>query len=359
MAIKHKETRAIIPVVLAGGSGLRLWPLSRKNYTKALLKLRDDNSLLQNVLSEIALVPFLSDPIIVGNVEHRTVMTDQLKAINVKATILLEAKSFNTAAATAIAAQYALTKTDNPLFLILPVDQAIDSISQFAKMVKASAKWAIKGNLVIFGVKPDSASIDYGYIKKGQKLPQSSGYLVKQFKEKPNVKKATFYLRSREYSWNSGIFLFLASTFLEELASYSPRVFLASKKSINKITINNDTILINKSSMKGCPNISIDQAVLEKTKRAVVFPFRGGWHDLGNWNSLYDMASKDKKGNVVTKNVESFNTKKCYLYSTKQLLVTSGINNILVVVTQDAVLVASRDNIANIKNIVKHLVRKK
>ena len=359
MTRKNVNFRYIIPVLLAGGSGSRLWPLSRTNYPKALLALKDNNSLLQNILSQIKLIPFFSTPIVVGNVNYGNVISEQIKNINSKATVLLEPEACNTAMASAIAAHYTLTLEDDPLLLILPIDNVITTLEQFANMLKIATKIALDGNLVIFGVKPNYASTEYGYIKKGIKYLNSPGFKVKQFVEKPDIKKATTYLRSDNYYWNSGIFLFLASTFLEELALYSPKIYLRSKKSISKIKLADKNLLIHSGVMKDCPSISIDKAIFEKTKHAIVLPFRGGWSEIGNWNSLYDLAKKDKQGNVATENVETFNTKNCYLYSTKQILVTSGIKNLLVVVTKDAILVASRDDINSIKNIVSYLIRKK
>lgn len=355
----HGKKRLIIPVILAGGSGTRLWPLSRKNYPKALLKLRDDRTLLQNILSKIKSIPHLSTPLVIGNIEYGAVIADQLKQIRSKATVLLETESYNTAIATLLAAQYAIKKVDNPLLLILPIDQDISDLSQFAKMLTKAAKIAIKNKFVIFGVEPDSAATGYGYIKKGAKFSLSSGHLVKQFIEKPDLKKAKAYFKSGNYYWNSGIFLFLASTFIAELALHSPKVFIAAKKITDTMQPDKKTIHLNTHLIKRCPSISIDEAILESTKNAVVFPFKGGWHDMGNWNSLYDVTKKDKEGNAVTKNVVSFATKNSYLYSSKQLLVTAGVNNLLVVITKDAVLIANRDKVQDIKKIVSFLVKKK
>jgi mannose-1-phosphate guanylyltransferase len=354
----RNKQREIIPVILAGGSGTRLWPLSRKNYPKSLLKIRSDATLLQAILTQIKSIPNVSPPLVMGNVEYGTAIAENLKEIDIKATVLLETLSLNTATATAIAAQYSGMKTNNPLLLILPVDQYISDVSQFIQMLDAAVQVAVTERLTIFGVPPNFAATDYGYIKKGVKLLKSPGYEVEQFKEKPSLKAATTYFKSGEYFWNSGIFLFSTAAFLEELALHSPKIFLASQKVVSLLEEDSDSIRVNTHLIRGCPNISLDKAVLEKTKRLVVFPFKGSWHDLGNWDSLYQLAKKNRLGNVTNSNVLTINTQNCYLYSSTQLLVTAGINDLLVVATKDAILVASRKK-QDIKKIVNYLIRKK
>jgi len=353
------KKRLIIPVVLAGGSGTRLWPLSRQSHPKSLLKLKGKLTLLQTILSQLQRMPAMTNPIIIANVEYQAEIAKQLKAIKSKATLLLEAEAHNTAGAVAIAAQYALTQEEEPLLLILPVDQEIEDSAQFAKTLRLARQVAAEEKLVIFGVKPDFAASDYGYIERGAKLPQSSAYRVKRFKEKPSFAKARAYLKSGQYYWNSGIFFFLASGFLEELALYTPKIFAASKKAVQTMKVKKDGIFLSAKSMKDCPDLSLDYAIMEKTKRAVVFPMKSGWQDLGNWNSLYTAGKKDKQGNVVTKTSVTFDTKNSYLYSTGQLLVTTGIDNLLVVATQDAILIADRQKPQDIKKIVNYLKRNK
>lgn len=356
---KQNEKQLIIPIILAGGGGESLWPISRRNLPKPFLNLIGNSSLLQNAVQQIQKIISNFTPVIIGNITYSSIIQEQLNALNMQAKLLLETQSHDTGVAVAIAAQYALTQSQNPLLLVFPIDIYIDSYPQFAKMIGHATKAAYDKKLVIFGVNPDRPSTNYGHIQKGDKFQQSTGFIVKKFSEKPVLKKARAYFKSGKYYWNSGIFLFQATTFLEELAKHSHDLFVESKQVVDGIKHFGDIIKLQTHLMQSGPFLPIDKIIFEKTKSAVVFPFKGGWHDLGNWNSLYDISKKDKDLNVKTENVVSFDTRESYLYSDKQLLVTAGISNLLVVVTKDVVFVTLRDEINNIKKMLHNLIEKK
>jgi len=350
----HVKT-TIIPVILAGGTGTRLWPLSNKNFPKELLKLHGNKTLLQSTLSQIKLIPNLANPLIVGNVAHKSTLTKQINVIKMNAVLLLETESRDTATAVALAAKYALTQHENPILLILPIDYFISDRQKFAKMIISAAKISNKGKLVIFGVKPKFPATDYGYIKKGKKISGSSGLTVSHFLEKPNLKIATQYFNSKKYYLNSGIGLFSATAFLKALSLYSPKIFSTLQKTKNIIQAQKKIILLNNHLMNKYKSLSFDKAVLENAKNCVVFPFKGNWHDLGNWNSLYEIAKKDRQKNAKTKRVICFDTKNSYLYSSGNLLVTLNVSDLLIIVTKDTVLVAKRGLAQNIKKMVNLL----
>jgi mannose-1-phosphate guanylyltransferase/mannose-6-phosphate isomerase len=358
-----EKSGLILPVVLAGGSGIRLWPLSRKNRPKQFLSLVNNHSLLQMTLELIKAIPNVSSPLIVANEAHRFIIKEQAKNIINELTILLEVKSHSTALATALAVLWAMRKTTDPLFLVLSADQFISDTAEFAAMITSAIEIALQSKLVVFGVPPLSAETNYGYIERGKPLSEAegSGYHVKKFIEKPPLKAALSYIRSKKYYWNSGIFLFQASTFLKELQQYAPEVFTAAQKMMNKLFMESNFVSFHhhEEALADFSNPSIDKTVFEHTKRAVVFPFRGGWHDLGDWNSLYQMGKKDKNANVISKHVLTFDTKNCYLHSDKMLLVTAGLENCLVIATNDVLLVARRDKKQDIKKIVDYLIHAK
>jgi mannose-1-phosphate guanylyltransferase/mannose-6-phosphate isomerase len=349
----------IIPLILAGGSGIRLWPLSRKSYPKQLLSLIERNTLLQSTLHRVKSLRNIAPPVVIGNDEHRFILAEQIRQVDPDATILLEAESRNTGPAVTVATLYAMTKVEDPFLLVLPTDLYISDPKIFADMIDKAVAVAELGKLVTWGVMPSSAETGYGYIKKGPKLLKTSGFTVERFVEKPKLNVAKSYVRSGNYFWNSGIFLFRASVLLKELQKYFPDILSLSQKALKELHISRDFVYLAAETMKTCPSIPIDKAIFENTKEAVVFPFPCEWMDLGDWNSLYKIGQKDKNSNVVNKNVITFNTKNCYLYSSQQLLVTSGMEDCLVVATMDAILVAHLNKKQDMKVIVDFLVNQK
>lgn len=349
----------IIPVILAGGSGIRLWPLSRQNMPKQMLQLADHDTLLRMTLQRIKQIPDIAQPLIVGNYQQRFILREQMRSIDPQATIFLEAEPRNTALAVAVAALYAMTRSSDPLLLILPTDHLIADAAKFAEMIAHAVIVAKQGELVTFGVKPTTAEIGYGYIQTGKRVPNTDGYFVEHFVEKPSHDVAQQYVDSNNYYWNSGIFLFKASAIVRELKKYADDVLQSAENALKRGTQSKDFFYLDKESMRTCPTCSIDQAVFESTDQAVVFPFPCEWHDIGDWEALYRMGIKDQQGNVCHHAVVPCNTENSYLYSDKQLLVTSGIKDCLVVVTPDVILVARRDEKQDIKKIVNDLVQAK
>jgi len=342
----------IIPIILAGGRGTRLWPLSNGNTPKQFLPLQNQQSLLQSTLQRLKYISEASEPIIVTHEKYRFIVADQVKQSHQNAIIMLEKQQHNTAAAITLAALYARLKISDPILLVLPADHIISDYTQFSSLVKTSIQYALQNNLVTLGILPVSPNTEYGYIKKGNKLPNNSiGYYVNQFIEKPEYDVASAYVDSGDYFWNSGIFIFQASTFLHELQQHAPDVLLACQQAIQHITVERDFIYID-DPMKTCPNISIDNAVFEKTQQAVILPFNGEWHDLGDWETLFASGVKDKQDNVKIGHVLSINTEHCLLYSTKPVLVTSGMKNCYIIATENAVLVANRNEKLEIKKIL-------
>lgn len=353
-----EKQNLIIPVVLAGGRGVRLWPLSDENHPKQLLRLIDNFTLLQNTINLVKIIPNSSLPIIVANDSHRFIIAEQMREIQSDVVLLLEAQSKNTAFAVALAAFFSKTKEKNPLMLVLPADLYIPSTQQFAAMIANAVETASNKKLIVFGVQPVLPDTNYGYIKRGAQIAGCSAFGVDCFIEKPDLKSAESFIDEGGYYWNSGLFLFHASTFLDELQKYAPKVYRAAQETINKMFIERDFVRFDEDISTKSPNISIDTAVFEKTTHAVVFPFMGEWHDLGEWHSLYALGKKDKQGNVASKHVVTFDTSNSYLYSSNKLLVTSGMKDCLVVATEDAILVARLDKKQDIKEIVEYLEKK-
>ncbi|PJD92725.1 MAG: mannose-1-phosphate guanylyltransferase/mannose-6-phosphate isomerase [Legionella sp.] len=345
----------IYPVILSGGTGVRLWPLARQSNPKQLLNVWDHHSLLQITLKLVAAMPNLAPPVVVANEDHRFITAEQTKDIVSNATILLESQSADTALASALAARYLMTQSENPLLLVLPSDFYIPDPLKFRSMLDQASDIALQGKLVVFGINPVSAETNYGYIKKGEKLKKGDGYKVHAFFEKPLLEDAQSFVNSGEYYWNSGLFLFKAADFLQELEHHAPAIFLASQQKMRHLMIERDFVWMPEDEKVDYPKVSIDKAVFEKTKRAVVFPFQGEWYDLGNWKALYDIGKKDLQGNVLNEHVLTFATKNCYLYSNKALLVASGLEDCLVVATEDAIFVARLEQEHAIKEIVEYL----
>lgn len=345
----------IVPIILAGGVGSRLWPLSRKNHPKQMLKLVNHLTMLQSTLQYIQTLQDCSLPIIVTHEEQRFSIAEQIRQVNQEANILLERKSLNTAFAVSIGTLFAASNHINPLILVLPSDHYIPESHKFAKLISEAIPVALEGKLVIFGVEPTSVNTEFGYIKRGKKINNNDAYYVDHFVEKPDLKTAQDFLETGEYYWNAGIFLYQASSLRRELEKYAPRILSCAESAIKGMEIQKDFIYLGEISKEDCPNLPLDKAIFEKVDEAVVFPFNFEWLDLGDYNALYKIGTKDKDLNVVHGNVVSFDTQKCYLFTNKSLLVTSGISDCLVVATEDAILVSRLDKKQDIKKIVEHL----
>ena len=349
----------IQPILLAGGSGSRLWPLSRESFPKQYLKLSSSSkfSCLQKTQNRLLGLPNIENPILICNEEHRFIAAEQMREINIEPkSIILESEGKNTAPAIAIAALKAVEDNNDPILLILSSDHEIKNTKKFKDAISLGLPEAIADALVIFGVKPTSPECGYGYIEVNEKInfESSRPISIKSFREKPSEQKAKDYLKKGNYLWNSGIFLFKASTILRELSNNMPELVDLCKKSLDNDK-DFDFQRLNTYFFKKCPNISIDCAILEKTKKAKVIPFDVGWNDIGNWQALWDIENKDKNGNAIIGDIKFRDIENCYLNSTNKLLVAIGIKDLIVVQTKDTTLVIHRKDAQKIKEIVSKL----
>ena len=347
----------IIPIILAGGSGTRLWPLSRKIHPKQFISLVNETSLFQDTLTRLPKEAL--DPIVICNEDHRFLVAEQAREINVTLnSIILEPIGRNTAPAIALAAIKVLNDFENPILIVLAADHKIENKSAFHDAIKIAHKLAENNKLVTFGIIPKSAETGYGYIEI-EKKDKAEYFDIKSFVEKPNQKNAINFLNSGNYLWNSGMFMFNASIYLSELNKFEPEILTSCKKSLSNEFKDLEFIRIDKKEFCKSPNQSIDYAVMEKTNKAKVVPLDAGWSDVGSWDALMDSKIKDSLGNVVEGDVTIDQVKNSYLYSTNRLVAASNIADLIVIDTQDALLVTTRDNSLSIKNIVKKLKKNK
>lgn len=344
----------IIPVILAGGSGTRLWPLSRELKPKQFLSLCSEKTMLQETLLRTSKIT-KADPIVVCSEEHRFLASEQLKAMGTESySIILEPISRNTAPAIALAAIRSFSFDKDPILLVLPADHSVFYPELFCRAVKRAVDEAMSGRLVTFGIVPNRAETGYGYIELG-KEKEDAIYEVGSFVEKPEKAKAEYFVKKGSYLWNSGIFLFKAKTYLDELKTYSPEVFDACVSAMDEKYDDLDFIRIAKGSFERSPNISIDYAVMEKTNISSVLKIDVGWNDIGSWSALWELLPKDKNENVILGDVKEIDTKGCLIRSENRLVASLGIKDIVVVETKDAVLVAHKDRVQGIRKIVDHL----
>ncbi len=349
----------LVPVILSGGSGTRLWPLSRESFPKQYLKLNENNnfSLLQNTYLRLKGLNNLKSPIIISNEDQRFIVAEQMRSINViPHSILLEPIGRNTAPAITLAALKALENNSDPMLLILSSDHKIDKEVNFRKVIENSLVEANNGRLITYGIKPYSPETGYGYINSYEELDEEKHYSkIKNFVEKPNLELAKKFIKDKHYSWNSGIFLFKATTFLKELEKFEPEIIKVCKKSLDKGSIDLDFLRVNEKEFKKSPNKSIDIALMEKTTLGTVFMLEAGWDDIGNWKSVWRNSKKDKAGNCSNGNIIIENSKNCYLRSDERLIVGINLNDIIVVETRDAILIANQDSTQKVKEIVQKL----
>ena len=347
----------ITPVILSGGSGTRLWPLSRKIHPKQFISLVNETSLFQDTLTRLPKEAL--DPIVICNEDHRFLVAEQAREINVTLnSIILEPIGRNTAPAIALAAIKVLNDFENPILIVLAADHKIENKSAFHDAIKIAHKLAENNKLVTFGIIPKSAETGYGYIEI-EKKDKAEYFDIKSFVEKPNQKNAINFLNSGNYLWNSGMFMFNASIYLSELNKFEPEILTSCKKSLSNEFKDLEFIRIDKKEFCKSPNQSIDYAVMEKTNKAKVVPLDAGWSDVGSWDALMDSKIKDSLGNVVEGDVTLDQVKNAYLYSTSRLVAASNIADLIVIDTQDALLVTTRDNSLSVKNIVKNLKKNK
>lgn len=349
----------IHPVILSGGSGTRLWPMSRTLYPKQLLNLLGRDSLLQQTVRRVAERACFGPPLLVANEEHRFIIAEQLREIAVAPhSLLLEPLGRNTAPAACVAALVVAETEPDPLMLVMPSDHAIDDIGAFAAAVDRAAIAARAGALVSFGIAPHRAETGYGYIRWSGALDGVDGvFAVAEFVEKPNREQAEQYIKSGEHCWNSGIFLFPARLYLDELGRLRPEMVAACRRALETAQRDSDFIRLGREAFSDCPADSIDYAVMEQTRRAAVVPVSMGWNDIGSWDALWEMSAKDQDGNSVEGNVVAEGTRNCYLRSEAGLVAAVGIEDLVIVKTADAVMVAPRNRTQDVKKLVARLIK--
>jgi mannose-1-phosphate guanylyltransferase/mannose-6-phosphate isomerase len=348
----------LIPVILSGGSGTRLWPLSRELYPKQLLPLVGDHTMLQETAKRLDGVADLGAPVVVCNESHRFMVAEQMLQLGTKpAAIILEPVGRNTAPAVAVAALVALHRTQgteqDPILLVLPADHVIRDVEAFREAVASGRAAAEAGKLVTFGVVPDRPETGYGYIRKAK--GQGPAYPVAEFVEKPNLETAVRYVQSGEYFWNSGMFMFRARTYLAELGKFAPEMLKACEAAVTAAKSDLDFTRLSAETFGACPSDSIDYAVMEKTADAVVVPLDAGWSDVGSWSALQDALPRDASGNVISGDVITEGTTGSYLHATSRMIAAVGLTDHVVVETKDAVLVAPRDKVQDVKALVNQL----
>ena len=343
----------IVPIILSGGSGTRLWPLSRKLHPKQFIDLVNDTTLFQDTI--LRLPKYVANPLIICNEEHRFLAAEQLRQINKESNgIILEPIGKNTAPAIALAALKFINNGEDPLLLVLSADHLIQNIDAFHQSIKVAEKLAENNKLVTFGIVPDKAETGYGYIKAN--IDNTADYYkIQSFTEKPNEEDAKKYLDSGNYLWNSGMFMFKASIYLQELEKFEPEILASCKKSCQTEYKDKDFIRLNNDEFRQCPEQSIDYGVMEHTEGAMVVPLDANWSDIGSWDALWNAKNKDKNGNVSEGDVILDEVKNTYAYSSNRLVSVIGVSDLVIIDTQDALLVADKKYSQNIKNIVNQL----
>jgi mannose-1-phosphate guanylyltransferase len=344
----------LLPIVLAGGSGTRLWPLSRELYPKQFHVLAGSRTMLQETVMRLQGLDCES-PLVICNEKHRFIAAEQLRQIGEDgATILLEPVGRNTAPAIALAALYASRSGEDPLLLVLAADLLIQQEDRFHESVGKAISLAEGGKLVAFGIVPDRPETGYSYIRRGASLGKD-GFVIEKFEEKPDRKTAVAYVKDGGCYWNSGMFLFRASVYLNELKRFQPAVLEACEPAIGAIEQDMDFVRIDAGKFRTSPAISIDYAVMEKTGAAAMVPLDAGWNDIGSWSALWDIQERDGEGNALAGDVLALDSKNTLVRAESRLVATVGVENMVIVETKDAVLVAHKDHAQNVKGVVDRI----
>lgn len=342
----------IIPVILSGGAGTRLWPLSWGDHPKQFLPLVSNNTMIQETLLRLKDLD-IGSPIVSCGEGHRFLVAQQLGEISdKKPTIILEPMAKNTAPAIAAACCAAIKQDKDAIVVVLPSDHVITDVKTFQNAVMTAAKNAEKGSLVTFGIVPTFAATGYGYVKAAG-AETDGAFTLEKFVEKPCLEKAQEYLASGEYAWNSGMFVFKASTFIEELKVHSPEMAKLSIESFEKAVIDSDFIRLDKDAFGQIKGDSIDYAVMEKTKLGKIVKLNAGWDDVGSWSALYDISEKDENKNAVKGDVIALDTKNSYIRGGKRTIATIGLDNVVVVDSDDSLLIARMDSIQDVKKVAE------
>lgn len=344
----------IHPVILCGGSGTRLWPLSRDMYPKQFVDLGNGRTLFKDTLRRAASLSDMGTPFIVCNEAHRFYVSASLLECGIQGRILLEPAPHNTAPAIALAAFAALAEDDDPILLVLPSDHTIHDTKIFIEGVTNATSLAQKGHIVTFGITPNSPQTGFGYIKQGKALGNES-FQVERFIEKPDAEAASAMLAEGSFSWNSGIFLFCASVYLNELNTFAKEIYEYCHKAWESRREEGAFVYPEEQSFMNSPSDSIDYAIMEHTKLAAICQLATDWNDLGSWEAFYQIGEKDKNGNVCNGDIVQKNVHNCYLHGTHRLIAALDINDIAVVETQDSILVAPRSSVQEVKHLVADL----
>lgn len=356
----------ITPVIMAGGTGSRLWPLSRKLFPKQFLKVATENTMIQETLLRLADLD-TAQPLTICNEEHRFIVAEQLREIDELGTIILEPVGRNTAPAIALAALTELSKGNDPVLLVLAADHVIENTDEFQRVVKNAAEFAEAGKLVTFGIVPSHAETGYGYIRAGARVEnetletENEAFSVDSFVEKPDLATAEEYLASGEFYWNSGMFMFKASRYIEELGKFNPEMLTACQASLEHTASDLDFVRVDTDAFTACPDDSIDYAVMEPlctaegSDSAVVVPLDAAWNDIGSFSAIWDLKDKDENGNVHQGDVLTHNSTNSLVIAEQKLVATVGLDNIIVVETKDSILVANKDKVQDVKKIVEQL----
>ncbi len=372
----------IVPVILAGGSGTRLWPLSRRLYPKQLINLVDTKTMLQSTLLRLDNFPDVAGPVIICNETHRFMVAEQIREIGIpSALIILEPVGRNTAPAVALAALRAVSAEEDPILLVLPADHFIANPTIFHSALKAGLRFAEQGRLITFGIVPNAPETGYGYIRTGAPIscpseqpmknrinsinqcPSNSPSVfpvvstIEEFVEKPDRKTAERYVASGNYFWNSGIFMFQASRVLTEMKIHVPDIVTACQTALSKGKKDLDFFRLDPSSFSACPSDSIDYAIMEKTGNGAMVPLDAGWNDLGSWEALWQVGRKDAQDNVLKGDVVIEDVKNSYLHGTDRLIAAVGLENHIVVETSDAILISPRERVQDVKRLVDQLTK--
>ena len=353
-------TASFYPLVLSGGSGSRLWPMSRRLLPKQFLPLVSERSLLQDTLVRLRGVQGALAPIVVSNGDHRFLVAEQLRQIGVKPDVqILEPVGRNTAPAVAAAAFHVRRRQPDACLFVLPSDHLVQDVPAFHAAIAAALPLAAGGSLVTFGITPSAPVTGYGYIERGEAISESDGsFQVKRFVEKPSLETARTYVSSGRFFWNSGMFVFQAGRFLEELERFRPDIAAAAKTAWEKGTSDLDFLRLDAAAFEACPSDSIDYAVMERTSSSVMVKASIGWSDVGSWAALWETGKKDEQQNVAHGDVDLRDTKGCYVRAESRLVSVLGAKDLVVVETDDAVLIADKSRTQEVKDVVETLDRK-
>lgn len=346
----------LTPVILCGGSGTRLWPLSRTSFPKQFIDLGDGRTLFKEALQRAKVVSGGMSPYILTNEAYKAYAEANLYEMNQNSTIIVEPCSKNTAPAITAAAIVASQENEDSTLLVMPSDQIIDNISEFKKVIERGLTLAEDGYLVLFGIVPNAPETGFGYIERGEMMGKNNaGYKINKFIEKPKEAIAKQFLKSGRHYWNSGIFMFKAKKFIEEIEKYSPDILAIVNEAVNTSKRSNTVIRLNKNEFSKNEAISIDYAVMEQTENAAVVQMNSPWSDLGSWQALYESSQKDELNNSIEGDVISIDTENCYINSKNRLVATIGLRNLVVIETKDAVLVSTLERTQDVRKIVENL----